>query len=315
MNESNNNNNNKTAKFDDADEPNNENRKINENIREVKEIVIDVPRDISFLNANMQKRFINSGQKSVLKHKNISRSTSHFNDAVKLDDDQSLGYVPVKTKYVNAHKRSRNKDRYKKHNKMQKHWSQSKPDRRIRYKTELDYLFDVVNAEAQNLELMSPPSGCLFSASYESQEPFDVISDNNDLNFDNVRIQMQNDTQNGTKMMRKKPRGRPLSISPELASSEYNENGVKVDMTSGGIDFDDSLFTVLDTENKKVYQCPEKSCDKTFPSLSRAKRHYIVHTGHRPFKCSNPTCQKYFSRKDNMLQHERMHCSASKRYQ
>lgn len=76
--------------------------------------------------------------------------------------------------------------------------------------------------------------------------------------------------------------------------------------------YDDSVFTVKIEDDVKMYFCPEKNCKKKFPSLSRVKRHYIVHTGQKPYKCLNKFCKKAFSRKDNMLQHYRNHCFLSK---
>lgn len=71
-------------------------------------------------------------------------------------------------------------------------------------------------------------------------------------------------------------------------------------------DFDEDIFKF--DLNNKMYTCPWDGCDKTFPSLSRIKRHYIIHTDIKPFKCQNPGCDRRFSRKDNMLQHYRVHC-------
>jgi uncharacterized Zn-finger protein len=71
-------------------------------------------------------------------------------------------------------------------------------------------------------------------------------------------------------------------------------------------DFDESIFN-YNLENKLFY-CPWEGCDKSFPSLSRIKRHYIIHTKLKPFKCLNKGCIRRFSRKDNMLQHYRVHC-------
>ena len=75
-------------------------------------------------------------------------------------------------------------------------------------------------------------------------------------------------------------------------------------------DFDESIF-VLD-EKRQTYICPVPECGKEFPSLSRIKRHYIIHTDLKPFKCKNKECNRRFSRKDNMLQHYRMHCPYTK---
>lgn len=71
-------------------------------------------------------------------------------------------------------------------------------------------------------------------------------------------------------------------------------------------DFDEGIFKF--DMKEKHFSCPWEGCDKKFPSLSRIKRHYIIHTDIKPFKCLNPGCNRRFSRKDNMLQHYRVHC-------
>lgn len=76
---------------------------------------------------------------------------------------------------------------------------------------------------------------------------------------------------------------------------------------------DDDMFLTVIENDTKMYICPHTSCNKKFPSLSRVKRHYIVHTGQKPYKCLNKNCRKSFSRKDNMLQHFRNHCYLSRK--
>ncbi|KAL6120820.1 hypothetical protein NUSPORA_02384 [Nucleospora cyclopteri] len=71
-------------------------------------------------------------------------------------------------------------------------------------------------------------------------------------------------------------------------------------------DFSEHIFTLNPKTNQ--FQCPVQECAKEFPSLSRIKRHFIIHTDIKPFKCKNKGCDRRFSRKDNMLQHYRMHC-------
>ena len=71
-------------------------------------------------------------------------------------------------------------------------------------------------------------------------------------------------------------------------------------------DFDETIFNY--NSDTKLFYCPWEGCGKSFPSLSRIKRHYIIHTKLKPFKCLNKGCIRRFSRKDNMLQHYRVHC-------
>ncbi|ELQ76583.1 Zn-finger [Trachipleistophora hominis] len=87
----------------------------------------------------------------------------------------------------------------------------------------------------------------------------------------------------------------------------------EIDYLYDGYQIPDDIFKVEYENDNKMYYCPKKNCGKNFPSLSRVKRHYIVHTGKKPYKCLNPDCKKSFSRKDNMLQHYRNHCTMSRR--
>ena len=59
---------------------------------------------------------------------------------------------------------------------------------------------------------------------------------------------------------------------------------------------------------KKKYPCPHAtrySCHDTFTTSGHAARHGKKHTGEKNVHC--PTCNKAFTRKDNMKQHERTH--------
>ena len=59
---------------------------------------------------------------------------------------------------------------------------------------------------------------------------------------------------------------------------------------------------------KKKYPCPHATryqCYDTFTTSGHAARHGKKHTGEKNIRC--PTCDKAFTRKDNMKQHERTH--------
>ncbi|KAJ9606543.1 hypothetical protein H2200_008551 [Cladophialophora chaetospira] len=66
--------------------------------------------------------------------------------------------------------------------------------------------------------------------------------------------------------------------------------------------------TASTTGKKNKYPCPyaqSHSCQATFTTSGHAARHGKKHTGEKGVHC--PVCNKAFTRKDNMKQHERTH--------
>lgn len=205
----------------------------------------------------------------------------------------------------NAKTDYKNKDLHKQEEKMDMHKMNIKDSKILERERQTEVFFDVICLECDKLGIQcdKKQTNALYHllriSNYEAEEL--GIESTEELSFQELNNYKKN-------IQTKKKRGRPPIISPELASSEFDEYGVKVDYEGGGIDFDDSLFHTIVEDDKEIYIC--KICSKPFPSKSRAKRHYITHTDYKPFKCGNVNCNKTFSRRDNMLQHERMHCSA-----
>ncbi|XP_062432546.1 zinc finger protein 770 [Rhea pennata] len=54
---------------------------------------------------------------------------------------------------------------------------------------------------------------------------------------------------------------------------------------------------------KKTHAC--ESCNKTFPSRSKLQRHFLIHTGQKPFKCSS--CGKSFRQSTHLKIHQLTH--------
>lgn len=54
---------------------------------------------------------------------------------------------------------------------------------------------------------------------------------------------------------------------------------------------------------KKTHAC--ESCNKTFPSRSKLERHFLIHTGQKPFKCSS--CGKSFRQSTHLKIHQLTH--------
>ncbi|KAJ7588491.1 STE like transcription factor-domain-containing protein [Mycena floridula] len=57
--------------------------------------------------------------------------------------------------------------------------------------------------------------------------------------------------------------------------------------------------------SSKAHPCPLLSCGRQFKQIEELKRHLRTHTMDRPFTC--PRCPKTFSRRDNLVDHVRVH--------
>lgn len=108
-----------------------------------------------------------------------------------------------------------------------------------------------------------------------------------------------------------------LKLLTKTRGGGGKENQARMPIDSSASDIEDDLnieFPVIVSGGKKLFKCIYPDCRKAFPSLSRMRRHYIIHTGAKPFKCLNAECPKSFSRRDNMIQHYKGHCIYTKRY-
>lgn len=183
-------------------------------------------------------------------------------------------------------------------------------------KNSIDILKEMANLEAMKLKRENMQAYYRRSPipqmkrEYKLSRTYPQIKDDDDY-YGSEERSLINPTSIAKRPRKKKPASksenianiieRDSSISQIDEDFGENENNLK-----SFNDFDDSIFQ-FDEETKK-YFCPKPGCDKAFPSLSRIKRHYIIHTDIKPFRCENPGCNKRFSRKDNMLQHFRVHC-------
>jgi hypothetical protein len=61
------------------------------------------------------------------------------------------------------------------------------------------------------------------------------------------------------------------------------------------------------------FHCADPNCRKILPDISRIKRHFLVHTNIKPYKCKNIGCNKAFNRKDNRDTHSKENCAYNPR--
>uniref|UniRef100_A0A8C0FTK3 C2H2-type domain-containing protein n=1 Tax=Bubo bubo TaxID=30461 RepID=A0A8C0FTK3_BUBBB len=57
--------------------------------------------------------------------------------------------------------------------------------------------------------------------------------------------------------------------------------------------------------HERPYACPVESCDRRFSRSDELTRHIRIHTGQKPFQCR--ICMRNFSRSDHLTTHIRTH--------
>ncbi|EDO42609.1 predicted protein, partial [Nematostella vectensis] len=59
------------------------------------------------------------------------------------------------------------------------------------------------------------------------------------------------------------------------------------------------------THSDKVFQCDQ--CGKSFRHSRSLARHELLHSGQRPYRCTEPECEQSFGRQDHLTDHLRTH--------
>lgn len=100
----------------------------------------------------------------------------------------------------------------------------------------------------------------------------------------------------------------PAPIHPDLAQLPTPAPSSNSAATSAGKQSPDEAMNGAAGVKKNKYPCPyaqSHKCSATFTTSGHAARHGKKHTGEKGVHC--PICNKAFTRKDNMKQHERTH--------
>ncbi|KAI4268076.1 MAG: hypothetical protein LQ337_008050 [Flavoplaca oasis] len=102
----------------------------------------------------------------------------------------------------------------------------------------------------------------------------------------------------------------PTTTAPKLSPTKAKSSSQTASTQTNS----SSSPTTASGPPKKKFPCPHASrfsCSDTFTTSGHAARHGKKHTGEKSVVC--PTCNKAFTRKDNMKQHERTHKNTTNR--
>lgn len=167
--------------------------------------------------------------------------------------------------------------------------------------------FDTVSrprSECPSRDIYSPLAATYSDLGPEASDDYGMPTDKNEIAHIDLReydLYNENTHHYGSK------------TNPVTLKRPRKPSGIDTDAVRGGNvneykDLPDNMFIPIDNQDGRIYPCPFRHCDRVFPSLSRIKRHYVVHTNLKSFKCEHPKCGKRFSRRDNMKQHYRDSC-------
>ena len=91
----------------------------------------------------------------------------------------------------------------------------------------------------------------------------------------------------------------PLASSSESPSPSYSLTCSEQEL------YHDEGPILSDVQGGKRYPCPR--CERVFRRQGHRIRHLRIHTGKRPFRCTDPGCGKTFNRMDNLTAHLYLH--------
>lgn len=238
----------------------------------------------------LNKNYTNSFENYGVSNKKYKKNSDYSNDTIFLKNDGSLSETYKKTSdnsdYENSFK-----------NNCQSHNT-------CNYNSE----FQNYNNSLSVLKKLACKKSNLFDIHLSSKK---FIPPQNDLTTALKHLRILAAIEYNRIIKEEKYKAHDMKSKIKKIKPEIKKQTLDLKKVSSFNDFSEDIF-IYDKQTK-MYKCPENECNKKFPNLSRSRRHYITHTDIKPFKCENSACNRIFSRKDNMLQHLRVHCPYTKK--